>query len=113
MPIRTDLALECREMFAEEISGVESTRKDSDGITVTHVKITTQEGADKIGKPIGSYVTIEIDEMLHENEDILNRGAQAVCDELKKLVKISPEDSVLVVGLGNRYITPIPSALKP
>ena len=106
MPIRTDLALECREMFAEEISGVESTRKDSDGITVTHVKITTQEGADKIGKPIGSYVTIEIDEMLHENEDILNRGAQAVCEELKKLVKISPEDSVLVVGLGNRYITP-------
>lgn len=106
MAIRTDLAIECREMFAEEISGVESLAHDSDGITVTHVKITTEEGARQIGKPVGSYVTIEIDEMLRENEDISERGAQAVCDELKKLITAQKLDSVLVVGLGNRYITP-------
>ncbi|MBQ8808623.1 MAG: GPR endopeptidase [Clostridia bacterium] len=106
MSIRTDLVIECREMFAEEICGVESTRHDSDGITVTHVKVTTQEGAEKIGKPIGSYVTIEIKGMLQENEEICERGANALRDELKKLINISKEDSVLVVGLGNRYITP-------
>lgn len=106
MNIRTDLALECREMFAEEIAGVESTRHDSDGISVTHVKITTPEGALKIGKPIGNYVTIEIDRMLYEDEQICERGAQAVCDELKKIINIPQNASVLVAGLGNQYITP-------
>lgn len=106
MPIRTDLAIECREMFAEEISGVESTQKDTDGITVTHVKITTPQGALKIGKPMGNYVTIEIEEMMHEDDEICERGAQAVCDELKKIIDISNKAPVLVAGLGNRYITP-------
>lgn len=104
--IRTDLVLECREMFAEEISGVESFNKDTDGITVTHVKITSEEGAQKIGKPIGNYVTIEIRDMQTENDELCQRGAKAVCDELLKLIKIPPDASVLVAGLGNRYITP-------
>lgn len=106
MAIRTDLAIECREMFAQEICGVESVAHDDDGITVTHVRITTEEGARQIGKPIGDYVTIEIDEMLRESEDVIDRGAKAVCDELKKLIKDKNFTSVLVVGLGNRYITP-------
>jgi len=106
MAIRTDLAIECREMFAEEISGVESLAHDSDGITVTHVKITTEEGAKQIGKPVGDYVTIEMDSMLIENEDIIDRVCNAVGDELKKLISSKNLNSVLIVGLGNRYITP-------
>lgn len=106
MAIRTDLAIECREMFAGEISGVESRAHDSDGITVTHVKITTQEGAERIGKPVGNYVTIEIDERIRDDEDIEQRGADAVCQELKKLLSNHKLDSVLIVGLGNQYITP-------
>lgn len=106
MNIRTDLALECREMFAGEIAGVESINHDSDGISVTHVKITTPEGALKIGKPMGNYVTIEIEQMLYENEEVCERGAQAVCDELKKIINIPKNAPVLIAGLGNRYITP-------
>ncbi len=106
MKIRTDLVLECREMFAEEINGVESTSHDSDGITVTHVNIKTDEGANRIGKPIGSYITIEIDNMSFQDEDIKERGEKAVSDELKKLLQNQNTDSVLVVGLGNQYITP-------
>ena len=106
MGIRTDLAIEAREMFAEEISGVESTQKDTDGITVTHVKITTEEGAKKIGKPIGNYITVEIKDLQYEDEEICRRGAKAVESELKKIIKLSKEASVLVAGLGNRYITP-------
>ena len=45
MPIRTDLAIESREMFAEEITGVETAAHDSDGITITHVNIKTKDGA--------------------------------------------------------------------
>lgn len=106
MQIRTDLAIECREMFAEEISGVESRKHDNDGITVTHVAITTKDGAEKIGKPIGNYITIEIDQLHRDDEEIFKRGSKAVEMELSKLIKVSPKDSVLVVGLGNRYITP-------
>ncbi len=106
MKIRTDLALECREMFAEEISGVESTSQDDDGITVTHVNIKTDEGANRIGKPVGSYVTIEIDNMFYDDDDMKERGEKAVSDELKKLLEKQNTDSVLVVGLGNQYITP-------
>ena len=106
MPIRTDLVIECREMFAEEISGVESNKKDTDGITVTHVKISTPEGAEKIGRPMGNYVTIEICDMQTEDEELCQRGAEAVCEELKKMINISPKAPVLVAGLGNRSITP-------
>lgn len=106
MPVRTDLVIETREMFAGEIAGVESTNHDTDGITVTHVKITTPEGALKIGKPMGNYVTIEIQDMQIEDDELCRRGAKAVCDELKKLIKIPSDASVLVAGLGNQYITP-------
>ena len=106
MNIRTDLALESREMFAGELSGVESENRDSDGISVTHVKITTEEGAQKIGKPMGNYITIEISDMKFEDDEICRRGAQAVASELRKLGNIKDETKVLVVGLGNQYITP-------
>lgn len=106
MPVRTDLILETHEMFAEEIAGVESNRKDTDGITVTHVKITTPEGAEKIGRPMGNYVTVEIKNLETEDEELCKRGAKAVCDELKKMIKLSSDASVLVAGLGNQYITP-------
>ena len=106
MRIRTDLAIECREMFADEISGVQTASHDSDGITVTHVDIKTPDGADRIGKPIGSYITLEIDNMHCEDDDIKERGEKAVSDELKKLLQKQNTDSVLIVGLGNRYITP-------
>ncbi len=107
MSFRTDLVIETREMFAEEISGVESRKKDTDGIAVTHVKITTPEGAEKIGKPMGNYVTIEISSLETENEELCRRGADALCSELKKMIgDISPEGSVLIAGLGNQYITP-------
>ena len=107
MPIRTDLVIESREMFAGEIAGVESKEKDTDGITVTCVEITTPEGAEKIGRPMGNYVTVEITNLETENEELCQRGAKAVGSELKKMIEnISPEGSVLIAGLGNQYITP-------
>lgn len=105
MAIRSDLAIELREMFAEEIAGVESLRHDGDGISVTHVKITSKEAAEKIGKPQGNYITVEIRDMSMPDDEVCNRAADAVCAELKKILSLSPQTSVLVVGLGNRDIT--------
>lgn len=106
MNIRTDLALEMREMYAGELAGVESSEADSDGVKVTAVKITSPEGALKIGKPVGNYITIELENLDFENEDVCSRGAEALSTELKKIIKIGENGSVLAVGLGNRRITP-------
>lgn len=106
MNFRSDLALERREMFAGEIAGIESLRHDNDGISVTHVKIKDNDAAEKIGKPIGNYVTIEIKDLSLPDDEICDRAVNAVSAELKKLIKGFPDASVLVVGLGNRDITP-------
>ena len=64
---RTDLAVERREIFKKankienEIEGVEAEEViDSEEITTTRVKITTEQGEKALGKPIGNYITIDI-----------------------------------------------------
>ena len=106
MNLRSDLAIERREMFAGEIAGLESLRHDNDGISVTHVKIKDKDAAEKIGKPIGNYVTIEIKDLSLPDDEICDRAINAVSAELKKIIKVPSDASVLVVGLGNRDITP-------
>ena len=86
MNFRSDLALERREMFAGEIAGIESLRHDNDGISVTHVKIKDDDAAQKIGKPIGNYVTIEIKDLSLPDDEICDRAVNAVSAELKKLI---------------------------
>lgn len=104
--IRTDLALERNEMINEEISGVESIEMGNEEIKITHIKITSDEASEKIGKPKGNYITIEIPQMSEENEELCKKSANVVGEELKKLIKNDKNGAVLVVGLGNSYITP-------
>ena len=104
--IRTDLALERNEMINEEISGVESIEMGDEEIKITHIKITSDEASEKIGKPKGNYITIEIPQMSEENEELCKKSANVVGKELKKLIKNDKNGAVLVVGLGNSYITP-------
>ena len=108
---RTDLALEARELWesgahkADRLSGVESRRTEREGYPVTTVKITTQEGAQALGKPMGTYITLELPGLKRREEDAFPRAVQALAAELRTLL---PEEtgSALVVGLGNRAITP-------
>ena len=109
--IRTDLALETKESFSGtkvEIPGVLVNDKDEDGIKTTVVDIFTKEGAKLMRKPKGSYITLEIQEDILMNEP--ETVAKNMSHELKKLIKIKDE-TVLVVGLGNRNVTP--DALGP
>lgn len=63
--IRTDLALEAHEMYAESaeaeerIDGVEVDVRAEDGISVTKISIQNENGEKTLGKPKGTYVTIE------------------------------------------------------
>lgn len=102
---RTDLAMEaqtlCRDTAA--LSGVLSRTTMRDGFPVTTVEVTSQAGALAIGKPVGRYVTMELDPLLRWQPDAFERAATALSAELRTFL---PDGHALVVGLGNRDITP-------
>lgn len=104
---RTDLADERRDIYRKannlenEIPGVEAEESEDDNIKTTRVKVIDNDGAEALGKPIGSYITIDIKNLrLAQNEDI-DKVAHKLSDELQALYgkHISKEDDILVVGL--------------
>lgn len=105
---RTDLALEAQALCpdADALSGVISRETARDGFTVSTVEITDAAGADALGKPMGRYVTLELDPLLHRQPDAFPRAAAALSDELRAFLPEPPDATALVVGLGNRAITP-------
>lgn len=114
-PVRTDLALESRERIESDqgtLRGVtfEEIHDEKRNVKITKVKIETENGAKAIGKPVGNYVTIEAPDMLLPDEGIHRELSQVLAEWLKELLGEDAE-SVLVVGLGNREVTP--DALGP
>lgn len=114
--IRTDLALETQEKMQEdhvELKGVRFLEQKIDkNLTISTVVIETENGAKAMGKPKGTYITIEALDMDEEDEDYHREISVQLAEVIKKLVPLKKEDvSVLVVGLGNREVTP--DALGP
>ena len=113
--VRTDLALEARERFEEdvEIRGVEveESYDEARDIRVTVVRIVTENGAKAMGKPIGTYITLEAPRLSDPDEDYHREVSEKLGGYLKRLLDVKQEQSVLVVGLGNREVTP--DALGP
>lgn len=109
--VRTDLALEARESIADadgSLHGVrveEAYEKETD-IRVTRVEITTKNGARAMGKPMGSYVTIEAPGMQEPDEGFHREVSEALARQLIKIIPdVGQEKGILVVGLGNREVT--------
>lgn len=114
--IRTDLAIELRESFPEddvEVKGVILKEKfdEKNNIRVTTVEIRDEAGAKAMGKPIGTYITIETPELNNLSEDYHKPVSDLIAMHLRKLSGKLSRDDVLVVGLGNREVTP--DALGP
>ena len=111
---RTDLALERRDIFKknnnlQEIDGIETESKDIDqNLKVSRVKITNENGEQAIGKPIGTYITIDIKKLKIAEEEEIQKSAETLANELKEVINkhIAFKDDILVVGLGNLYVTP-------
>lgn len=115
--IHTDLALEDKERFESdnvEISGVsvEEFLDEEHEIRVTEVKILTENGAKSMRKPIGTYITMEMANLVLPDEEYHLVVAEELAKYVGNVLKIDKEDyAVLVVGLGNRDVTP--DALGP
>lgn len=60
------------------------------------------------GKPKGTYITIDIKKLKIATEDEIEQAANVLSEELKGLVSthVDSQADVLVVGLGNEYVTP-------
>lgn len=104
MDFRTDLALEKREMLGKkEPEGVRSSTFKKGDVSFTKIKILNEEGSKALGKPVGTYITAEIPQLMKNpvtDEDMI----EAIAEQLRSLL---PErGTVLVVGLGNTDITP-------
>lgn len=113
--VRTDLALEAKENLdkaKEELKGIriEEERNEKWEIYTTKVTVETENSARAIGKPAGCYITMEVPEMTEEDAGYHREISVSLAETIKTMRK-KTGGSVLVVGLGNRNITP--DALGP
>jgi spore protease len=120
--VRTDLTLEARELFQQqqmnetvqqrgEPPGVEVENAGDINIKITRVKITSPTGEASIGKPMGTYITLEVPGLKDNDQALYENTCKALAKELISLVKLGDKSTVLVVGLGNWNVTP--DALGP
>ena len=117
---RTDLASERRDIYQKanqvegEIDGIESEKEEIDeNLKVERVKITNENGEKAIGKPVGNYITIDIQKLKIAQEEEIKKASEVLSNELRKIIDshIDKQGEILVVGLGNIYVTP--DALGP
>jgi spore protease len=111
----TDLALEASERVrartGREIPGVSVQEFPRDGIKVTRVVVQDEDGAAMMGKPPGTYVTIEAPDLRSRSRELGERLSGVIAQELAGLARLRADATVLVVGLGNWRATP--DALGP
>ena len=116
---RTDLALERKDVYQKinklnEIDGIKSTEDEIDkNIKVSRVYVLNENGEQAIGKPKGTYITIDVKNLKIAGEDEIQKTSEVVTNELKNMIDqhTQKQGEILVVGLGNIYVTP--DALGP
>lgn len=109
--IHTDLAMEARESNSA-LNGVSEERTDNEHYSVSRIKIDTDEAASALQKSKGLYITIEAPDLVLRESELIKAVTEALSAELTGLIdKGGASGTVLVVGLGNRAVTP--DALGP
>ena len=112
---RTDLAVERRDIYRKankienEIDGIDAQEQEmNEKLKVTRVKVTSKEGEKAIGKPIGNYITVDVKDLKMATEEDIQNSAEVLSQELVKILDnhVDKQGEILVVGLGNLYVTP-------
>ena len=113
----TDLALEQRNLLlreapgAPEVEGIQTRVRLRRDLRTTWIRVSTPEGSAALRKPMGTYVTLEVNPEALRMKKAQDRIVRTLAGELADLMALSPADPVLVVGLGNRKV--IYDALGP
>lgn len=103
MQLRTDLAVEAREIAGENVSGVEFKSYKENNLSISKLKVKNQKAKLSLGKEIGTYITIELSS-LTDNFSETDKRLITIGEEIRRLLPVN--GLVLVVGLGNTEITP-------
>ena len=110
--IRTDLAVEARQLSRErageltELPGIRASDTTAEGFPVSVVEVLDGRGEKAIGKPVGRYVTLELDALMRREDSAFSRGVRALAALIRDFLPEGFSGDCLVVGLGNREITP-------
>lgn len=110
---RTDLAVEMKEDIQsdEPITGVHVMTKNNGDTDIKEVRIVVEndKGAMSLGKPIGTYITLESEHLRKQDEDFHQPMMEVLARHLRQF--IGNKKRIMVAGLGNRDVTP--DALGP
>ncbi len=109
MGFRTDLAQEAlvHTYGTNEPYGIQQTDSTAFGFAVHTVEVLTDDAAHQLGKPIGRYSTLQIDPLTRRESESFPRAVEALSVILTDcLPEIKSDSAILVIGLGNRAITP-------
>ena len=105
--VRTDLASEVVQRPENaSLAGLELNEERICGCRVTAVKINGGEASKVLCKPIGNYLTLELDEYIRRRENSFSDAANALSQLMRRFAEIQNAQSFLVACLGNRAITP-------
>ena len=110
--IRTDLALEAQQLWKKHagavtaLPGVKAEEYQKGNFTVSLVEILDSRGEAALGKPQGRYLTVALDAFVRREENAFSEAAALLADLLRETAGLDNNGSYLVVGLGNRDITP-------
>ena len=114
--LQVDLAMEARDLVRgdtdQEIPGVIEEVEQLTNGKITTIRIQDQAAEQKMGKPVGTYITIEAQNLRIRHPEVHEEVSQAIAKKLKGVVdKIDKNATVLIIGLGNWRATP--DALGP
>lgn len=105
--VRTDLASEVVQRPENaSLAGLQLNEERICGCRVTAVKINGGEASKVLCKPIGNYLTLELDEYIRRRENSFSDAANALSQLMRRFAEIQNAQSFLVACLGNRAITP-------
>lgn len=104
---RTDLAMEAFDASGESsFPGVQVSHWDATDVRMTEVIIQDDESARQLGKPCGTYLTMECGLLREQDPDARIAMSTLLGEELARMIRADDASPVLVIGLGNRFITP-------
>lgn len=108
MSMRTDLALEARELFlknADIKDKILSSKNKKDNIIIQSVEILDERTSQVIKKPVGKYITLESEDFKLSDPALIKKASYVLKEELLNILKTISYKTILIVGLGNRNIT--------
>ena len=112
---RLDLALEMHDLLRgatrQEVPGVREDKESHPNATVTTITITTPQGAQLMGRPVGTYITIDSPGLRFFDPQIQTEISSLIAQKLLSLLRLNEKSTILLVGLGNWNATP--DALGP